>query len=66
MEMFILGQIPFINTEVYQRVLSKMMGGLDIAWITGLVSAFLLYFIAVKVTANAEARSRATVRLPNK
>lgn len=46
----ILGQIPFINTEIYQGPFSKMMSGLDIAWITGSVTAFILYFVSIKVS----------------
>lgn len=45
----ILGQIPFINTEIYQGVLSQQMNGLDIAWITGSISAFILYVISIKI-----------------
>jgi len=45
----ILGQIPFINTEIYQGVLSQQMNDLDIAWITGSISAFILYVISIKI-----------------
>src|SRR5699024_12771627 len=45
----ILAQIPFINTEIYQCVLSQQMNGLDIAWITGSISAFILYVISIKI-----------------
>lgn len=54
----ILGQVPFINTEVYQGIVSKMMGGLDIAWITGSVSAFILYAVAIKITSISSVKSK--------
>lgn len=55
----ILGQIPFINTEIYQGIISNMMDGLDIAWITGSVSAFLLYFTAIKVKSIQRSKQKA-------
>src|SRR5699024_7146823 len=45
----ILGQITFINTEIYQGVLSHQMKSIDIAWITGSISAFILYVISIKI-----------------
>lgn len=56
----ILGQIPFINTELYQGILSERMGGLDIAWITGSISAFLLYLLAI----NIKVKSNKTAKQP--
>ncbi|MFC5588921.1 purine-cytosine permease family protein [Sporosarcina soli] len=37
-------QIPFTNNGVYQGPISKMMNGLDIAWIVGLVLSFSLFY----------------------
>lgn len=59
----ILGQIPFINTEIYQGVLSQRMNGLDIAWITGSVSAFLLYIIAIRFVDKQYQPQKATIKV---
>lgn len=39
----IMLQIPFVNTELYQGIISLKMNGLDIAWMVGVLCAALFY-----------------------
>ncbi|GHH99201.1 purine-cytosine permease family protein [Neobacillus kokaensis] len=39
----VISQIPFTNTGIYQGPVSKMMGGLDIAWVIGIILSLCLY-----------------------
>ena len=52
----IICQVPFINTEIYQGAFSKAMGGLDIAWIVGIVLAFTFYTTATKLLESSASR----------
>jgi NCS1 family nucleobase:cation symporter-1 len=42
-------EIPFIDQTLYTGPLVKSLGGVDISWIVGGVSAVVLYVIAVKL-----------------
>ncbi|SKA95311.1 purine-cytosine permease family protein [Sporosarcina newyorkensis] len=59
----ILCQVPFINTEIYQGALSKAMGGMDIAWIIGIVIAFVFYMIAMKIGERVSSKKAADIRV---
>ncbi|WP_286228648.1 purine-cytosine permease family protein [Neobacillus mesonae] len=39
----VISQIPFTNTGIYQGPISKMMDGLDIAWVVGIVLSLSMY-----------------------
>lgn len=56
-------QVPFINTEIYQGPLSRAMGGLDIAWIVGIVLAFSFYTGAAKLSRQPVAHSKTAVKV---
>lgn len=40
----IISQIPFINNGIYQGPVSKMMDGLDLAWVIGIILSFSFYY----------------------
>ena len=42
-------EVPFINQTLYTGPLVKSLGGVDISWIVGGVSAVVLYLIAVRL-----------------
>jgi NCS1 family nucleobase:cation symporter-1 len=44
----VLIQFPFMNTELYVGVLAKHMGGADIAWIVGLLTAGIMYYFPMR------------------
>lgn len=58
----ILLQIPFINTELYQGVISVKMDGLDIAWIVGIVSSFILYLLVMNIFKESSIKKSSTAR----
>ncbi|AZU62714.1 purine-cytosine permease family protein [Neobacillus mesonae] len=39
----VISQIPFTNTGIYQGPISKMLDGLDIAWVVGIVLSLSMY-----------------------
>jgi nucleobase:cation symporter-1, NCS1 family len=44
-------QIPFVNTTIYEGPISKMLGGIDFAWVVGLlVPAAFYYSTMTKIT----------------
>lgn len=45
----ILFQLPFIDTKLYTGRIAKLMGGVDLSWISGLIFTALLYFICAKL-----------------
>ncbi|KMY53320.1 thiamine permease [Bacillus sp. FJAT-27231] len=49
-------QIPFINNGIYQGPVSKMLNGLDIAWLVGIVVAFCLYYNFEKLKNKTESK----------
>lgn len=61
----ILCQVPFINTEIYQGPLSKALGGLDIAWIVGIVIAFIFYTTATKIMDSVAVRQNSDIQIIN-
>jgi len=46
----IMLQIPFVNTELYQGIISLKMNGLDIAWMVGVLSAASFYISVMWLT----------------
>ncbi|WP_240375873.1 purine-cytosine permease family protein [Bacillus piscicola] len=56
----VMCQIPFINTEIYQGPVSKMIGGTDVAWLVGIVIGFSLYFVWSKITTDSPALKKAS------
>ncbi|HEY9576275.1 MAG TPA: cytosine permease, partial [Pseudobacillus sp.] len=53
----VISQIPFINNGIYQGPISKMMDGLDIAWVIGVVISFGLYYNFEKFKNRTESKS---------
>ncbi len=45
----IIFQLPFIDTKLYTGSIAKMLGGVDLSWIAGLIFTAALYFICVKL-----------------
>ncbi len=41
----VLVQVPFISTDLYTGAFARMMGGVDIAWIVGLVVVSPVYYV---------------------
>ncbi|RJS61842.1 cytosine permease [Bacillus sp. PK3_68] len=50
-------QIPFINNGIYQGAISKMMDGLDVAWLVGILISFSLYYTFEKVKDHSSPKS---------
>lgn len=48
----ILFQLPFIDTKLYTGSIAKLMGGVDLSWISGLIFTAVLYFICTKLFSN--------------
>ena len=46
----ILFQLPFIDTKIYTGHIAKMLGGIDLSWIAGLIFTAALYFISMKLS----------------
>lgn len=42
-------QLPFIDTKLYTGSIAKLMGGVDLSWIVGLIFTSVLYYVCVKV-----------------
>lgn len=61
----ILCQVPFINTEIYHGPLSKAMGGLDIAWIVGIIISFIFYTTITKISDRSSIKEATSIRLAN-
>ena len=41
-------EIPFINSTLYVGPIAKLLGGVDLAWLVGLVAAVVLYYFPMK------------------
>lgn len=47
----IVFQLPFIHTKLYTGSIAKMLGGIDLSWIAGLIFTAVIYFICTKLFA---------------
>ena len=58
----IIFQLPFIDSKLYTGVIAKMMGGVDLSWIVGLIFTGILYYACVKLFSKSSERNHT---LPN-
>ena len=47
----IVFQLPFIHTKLYTGSIAKILGGVDLSWIAGLIFTAVIYFICTKLFA---------------
>jgi purine-cytosine permease-like protein len=45
----VLAEVPFVNQTLYKGPLVDTLGGVDVSWIVGGVSAVLFYWIAMRI-----------------
>jgi nucleobase:cation symporter-1, NCS1 family len=53
----VLCEIPFVNTTMYEGPASKLLGGIDIAWLVGLCVPSILYLIFMAKSSEKRARA---------
>lgn len=53
----IIFQLPFIDSKLYTGIIAKMIGGVDLSWIVGLVFTGILYYVCMKLFSQLSKRN---------
>ncbi len=62
----IVFQLPFIDTKLYTGTIAKMMGGVDLSWIAGLIFTSILYYICIKLFPQSiKTQDKSTTQIAN-
>jgi nucleobase:cation symporter-1, NCS1 family len=59
----ILAEIPFISTMMYEGPIATKLGGVDLAWVVGLVVASVTYYVLNKLQASKSVKPVATTEV---